>query len=108
MALWNTGIPTAILPWNWGQLRCENRAGNGPFGGCIVFQQYRPPKKTSDKPKRPPKQKKPSKPQIPDDYVDETEPVQVVTLPDDYQYKKRAAEEDAPMDEAMQLRFKRD
>ncbi|KAF3915764.1 hypothetical protein ABW20_dc0105828 [Dactylellina cionopaga] len=84
-------------------IRCENPASNGPFGGCIFFQQYRPPKKESYKPKPQLQKPKPTRPKMPKGYKDDTEPVQASSLPDDYQYKKRAIEEDTP-----KLRFKRD
>ncbi|KAK6533047.1 hypothetical protein TWF281_007208 [Arthrobotrys megalospora] len=82
-------------------IRCENLASNGPFGGCLFFQQYRPPKKEKYKPKAPKKQTPPKKVKPPKGYKDETEYANADELPQAY-YKKRQVES------APKLRFKRD
>ncbi|EPS40635.1 hypothetical protein H072_5435 [Dactylellina haptotyla CBS 200.50] len=89
-------------------IRCENEASNGPFGGCVFFQQYRPAKYEDYKPKEVEEEKEPEKQEKPKDFVDKPDPVQAKELPDGYEKKKRSAEQDAPAEEAPRLRFKRE
>ncbi|KAF3919523.1 hypothetical protein ABW20_dc0101326 [Dactylellina cionopaga] len=86
-------------------IRCENEARNGPFGGCMYFQQFRLPKKpTKPYTRKPfPKPPKPTKISVPDDYVDKAEPKVASDLP--YGYNKKRDLKNA---EARKLRFKRD
>ncbi|EPS38140.1 hypothetical protein H072_8136 [Dactylellina haptotyla CBS 200.50] len=86
-------------------VRCENFAASGPFGGCIFFQQYKPPKTKPIKAQKPPKPKHRKAPQVTvtENYEDPTETNPAEQYPDGYQKRDIQADEEAP-----KLRFKRD
>ncbi|KAK6523844.1 hypothetical protein TWF281_001812 [Arthrobotrys megalospora] len=70
-------------------IRCQNAAQNGPFGGCIPFEQYRPPPPEPAKPDVPKPTYTPEPLPEPTNYSQEDVPSDDTPPPEEYNYGKR-------------------